>query len=413
MKILIVSQYAVPASTVGITRHFALAKPLVGRGHEVTILASSFQHWTRQETLPPDAGDVAVEVQDGVRFVWVRTPPYRRNGLARIGNMLAFARRALAADVQARLGSFDVVMGSSPPLFAAWSAARLASRLGVPFVLEVRDLWPASLVHLGRVGPRHPLVWALRRLERWLYRRATAIVSVLPDAAESIAAAGGRREAIVWIPNGVDLALLPRADAPRPPAVQEGTFTVMYAGAHNLANELDVVLAAAGLLLRSDLGDRVRFVFVGDGPEKARLREVAATMGLSNVAFEDPLPKREVYGRLAAADAYVLALQDLPLYRHGISVNKLYDYLALGRPVIFAAASSNNPVYEADAGISVLPGDPAALSGAVRALVQATPEERARMGRNGRAFIERYHDCAALAIRLERVLQEAVSASGR
>ncbi|MEP6473074.1 MAG: glycosyltransferase [Gemmatimonadota bacterium] len=168
MRILLVSQYAVPPAEPGITRHFGLARALIERGHEVTILASSFQHWTRIETMPASVGAVTSELVDGIRFVRVRTPAYHRNTIARIGNMGAFAYRALGAEVAAVLQRPDIVLGSSPPIFGALAAQRLAHRYRVPFVMEVRDLWPASLVHLGGYSRHHPVVlligWAAGRV---------------------------------------------------------------------------------------------------------------------------------------------------------------------------------------------------------------------------------------------------------
>lgn len=404
MNILIVSQYAVPPSEVGITRHFALARSLVDRGHQVTILASSFQHWTREETLPRDGGEVGSEVRDGIRFVRVRTPAYQTNSLARITNMVTFARRVLRADVVAALPRPDLVLGSSPPLFATLAAQRLARRFGVPFVMEVRDLWPASLVHLGGYSRFHPVVLGLGILERFLYRRAAAIVSVLPDAESTIVRHGGPAGRVAWIPNGVDLQLLPPYQAARD---HEGPWVVMYAGAHNLANALDTVLEAARIL-ESDLnGPRFRFQCLGEGPEKDRLRRQAAEMGLQSIAFEDAVPKSEVYRRLQQADMFVLALQPLALYDHGISINKLFDYLSLGRPIIFATGSSNNPVAEADAGVSIPAGDAAGMAQALRQVAALPVAERRRLGENGRSFIAANHDTRRLAERLEAVLETA------
>jgi glycosyltransferase involved in cell wall biosynthesis len=327
--------------------------------------------------------------------------------------MLAFARRVLRPDVAKMLGEADVVVGSSPPLFAAWGAARLARRLRTAFVLEVRDLWPASLVHLGAVRPWHPAVWALGRLERWLYRAADAIVSVLPGAVATIRKTAGRGEAlpITWVPNGVDLSLV----APEHPSDSPGSrgdgFEVMYAGAHNLANALDSVLDAAAILQADPAATGIRITLIGDGPEKPRLQARAANLGLTNVVFEPPVSKTEIYAKLRAADAFVLAIQDLPLYRHGISINKLYDYLASAKPVIFAGAASNDPVAESGGGVVVRPGDPAALARAVTQVASLSREARAEMGGRGRRYIEAHHDTVRLAEDFEAVVAAAVEAA--
>lgn len=401
MQILIVSQYAVPPSEVGITRHFALARSLVDRGHQVTILASSFQHWTRLETLSGGSGEVGVEDRDGIRFVRVRTPSYRSNSLARVTNMVTFARRLVRSDVVAALPRPDIVLGSSPPLFAALGAERLARRFGVPFVMEVRDLWPASLVHLGGYSRFHPMVIALGFLERFLYRRAAAIVSVLPAAKAAIVRHGGRAERVAWIPNGVDLQLLP---PDRPLADRPEPWVVMYAGAHNLANALETVVEAARILEADDSGPRFRFHFIGEGPEKRRLMRLAADQGLRSIVFEDAVPKTEVYRRLQQADIFVLALRSLALYDHGISINKLFDYLALARPIVFATGASNNPVADAGAGLSIAAGDSQGMAQALRQVAGMSLAERRTLGGNGRRYIEANHDVGHLARQLEEVL---------
>jgi glycosyltransferase involved in cell wall biosynthesis len=181
----------------------------------------------------------------------------------------------------------------------------------------------------------------------------------------------------------------------------------MYAGAHNLANALDTVLEAARILEADVTGPQFRFQCLGEGPEKERLRRQARDLGLQSIVFEDAVPKGEVYRRLQQADMFVLALQPLALYDHGISINKLFDYLSLGRPIIFATGASNNPVAEADAGMSIPAGDAAGMARALRRIAALPVADRRRMGENGRRFIAANHDTTKLAVRLEAVLEAA------
>ncbi len=291
----------------------------------------------------------------------------------------------------------DVIVGSSPHPFGALSALALARRFCVPFVLEVRDLWPESLVELASISRRHPLFRALLRIESILYRNSDRILTLLPCAAEYIAQRGGPKGRIEWIPNGVDLAPVP---PPPPPA--DGVFRVMYAGSHGTANGLDALLDAAGGL------SRVRFILMGDGTEKARLRERACREGLSNVEFRNPVPKGDVVRVLQSADACLMILKKADVFSWGISPNKLFDYFAAGRPVLFGVSTPHNPVEEARAGFTFAPDDPASLCKAIRRLMELPKTERDEMGLRGTRYVEQRHDWRRLGIEFERNLLESI-----
>lgn len=403
MNVWLINHYAKPYA-----RHHALARHLVRSGNRVVMFASSFNHKTRQEGLSPGE-KVRRENVDGVDFVWLRTPPYRGNSPARVKNMLAFALRACESRLPASAERPDVVVGSSPHLFAALAAERVARRYGVPFVLEVRDLWPESLVQLGNVSPRHPIVLGLGLIERYLYRRARCIVSLLPGAVDHMALKGADREKVVWIPNGVEVDELPE---PKPPVNDGTTFTIAYAGAHGLANALDTLLDVAYSVQTTPWGGHVRFQLIGDGPEKARLQARAREEGIRNINFGKQVPRSQVYDILSRADAFWMTLRDIPLYKWGISLNKMYDYLAMARPIVFGADVVLNPVKEAQAGLTVFPEDSTAMVDAIRRLVVMPDEDRWAMGIKGRHYVEEHHDYKTLAGRLEEHLRASIGKSG-
>ncbi|WP_188973429.1 glycosyltransferase family 4 protein [Deinococcus aerolatus] len=407
MKILLVNQYAIPPQQAGPMRHFTLARELVQLGHDVTIVASSFDHVTRQETRLRPHEKHQVELIDGVRFLWLRTPPYSGNGLARIWNMLVFTARVWQGMGAQSLGRPDVIIGSSPHLFGALGAEIRARHLRVPFVLEVRDLWPQSLVDLANMSERHPIVLALEVIERYLYRRARRIIALLPGASEPMVAKGAKRAKIVWIPNGVDLAILPASNAS-----PQGAFTLMYAGTHGLANGLDLVLDGAKLLLQDTSSPKVRFILLGDGPNKAHLMERVRAEGLTNVEFLAAVPKNQVYALLQQAHGFLLILKDSPVFRWGVSPNKLFDYFAMGRPVLFGVNTPYNPVAESGAGLTFAPGDPAAFVAAVKELASRSVAERTAMGEAGQKHVREHYDFQRLALKLEATLQDVLRGEG-
>jgi glycosyltransferase involved in cell wall biosynthesis len=406
MNIWIVNQYAIPPTQPGITRHFSFAAALNRRGHDVMLIASSFDHVSRKETRLQPGETSRLETIEGVRFLWLRTPPYEGNTARRVWNMLDFARRVWRRRGMRDLAPPDVIVGSSPHLFGAFAAWRLARALGVPFVMEVRDLWPETLVELGSMRADHPVVRVLAWVERTLYRNASRIVTLWPNSPSYIAARGGHPDRIVWIPNGVNLDEI----RPQPKPAGNGSLTVMYLGAHGLANSLHTIVDAAALLRAEGYADKVQFRFVGDGPKKPDLTRQAREAGLDGmVRFEAPVPKRSVGAVMAEADVFILPLHEGGLFRWGISPNKLFDYMAAARPVVTAVDAAANPVVEADAGLSVPAADPVALAQAIKTLLALPPEERWNMGLRGRRYVEAHHDMARLAERFEACLRSAVT----
>ena len=408
MNIWLVNHYALPPSRPGGIRHYAFAKELQKRGHRVVIIASSFDHQIRRETRLYRSECFKFQEEEGVPFLWLRTPAYTGNTPARVLNMLSFAGGISLWAKASLIGKPDLILGSSPHLFAALGAYLQSLRHGVPFILEVRDLWPQTLVDLGGFSSSHPFILLLEKVERFLYRRASKIITLLPCAHLHMVEKGADKSKIVWIPNGVDLSLFPK---PVPPKVN-ARLTVMYAGSHGLANNLDVALEAAAILQNRGLSELVEFRFIGEGPEKARLVERAKSLNLVNVSFEDPVPKKQIYEKLSLADVLLLILKDGPLFRFGVSPNKLFDYMAVGRPVIFAARAPRNPVEEAGAGIVVPPDDPKALADAVYNLANLSWEERWTMGLRGREYLEKHHSVERLVDRLEETLFSSLKARG-
>jgi glycosyltransferase involved in cell wall biosynthesis len=283
----------------------------------------------------------------------------------------------------------------------------LARRHRAPFVFEVRDLWPAFAVATGVLRSRL-LIRLSEWLERFLYRRADHLIVNSPGFVPHLTARGAPAARITLVANGADPRLFdPAADggAFRRTHDLEGRFLVVYAGAHGQANDLAVVLRAAHQL---DTDRRIVFVFVGDGKEKPALQRLADELHLANVRFLPPVPKESMPDVLAAADCGLAILQPLPLFATTYP-NKVFDYMAAGRPVLLALEGPMRQVVEEeDAGVAVPPGDPAALAGGVRRLV-SDPAEARRMGERGRRAVERRFDRRQQEALLAATLQRAVA----
>lgn len=403
MNLWIFNHYAKSPDLPGGSRHYDLGRELVRRGHRVVIFASSFHHLLRRETRLGSGESWRAEDVDGVEFVWLRTFPYQRNDWRRVLGMVIYMLRArrlgrrlpkLALEIERP----DVVIGSSVHLLAVLAAYWVAKHHRAKFIMEVRDLWPQTLIDMKRAGPHHPAVWVLGALERFLYRRAGRIVKLLPGAGTYMTAHGAKANRIVYIPNGAAIGSEPRSVQPASEA-----FTVMYVGAHGEANALDVLLDTANE--PSMRGGSFRFVLVGNGPEKERLMSRAESMGLDNVEFRDAVPKECVPDVLAEANVAIVILRDLPIYRYGISLNKLFDYMAAARPILFVGKSLNSPVSDSGGGVVVEELDPAKIATALVGLADMSKEDLEAIGLKGWAHAKTIFATDVLA---RRFLEEVV-----
>ncbi|NIA56525.1 glycosyltransferase family 4 protein [Massilia sp. TW-1] len=402
MNILLINHYAGSVRHGMEYRPYYLAREWVRAGHRVAIVAASASHVRTQA--PQMEGRARMdEVIDGIEYIWLSAPSYRGNA-ARVRNMAAFLWRLAAASGQlVRTVHPDVVIASSTYPLDIWPAARIARRAGARLLHEVHDLWPLTPIELGGYSRRHPFIMLLQAAEDFACRHADAVVSILPKVRPHLEAHGMAPHKLHVVPNGVDPAECERDKAPLPARLdamldglrRQGRFIIGYAGTHGVANALETLLDAAHGLR----GYPVAIVLVGTGPEKPALMRLAAELGLDNVHFIDPVTKSQVPALLAHVDVAYIGWRRQPLYRFGISPNKLLDYMMAGRPVIHAVDAGNDPVREAGCGLTVAPDDPQAIVDAVLALQALDAPARAALGRRGRAHVLANHAYPVLAQR--------------
>jgi len=403
MNILLINHYAGSVRHGMEYRPYYLAREWVRAGHRVTIVAASASHVRTQA--PPLGRRARMEESiDGIDYVWLATPAYRGNGMGRLRNMGTFLWRLGAAGAQlARTVRPDAVIASSTYPLDIWPAARIARLAGARLLYEVHDLWPLSPMELGGYSARHPFIMLLQAAEDFACRRADAIVSILPKVRPHLEAHGMAPHKLLLVPNGVDPAEWQAPPTPLPARLEadldglrrQGRFIVGYAGTHGIANALGTLLDAAHRLH----GHPVAFALVGAGPDKPALERHAAMQGLDNVHFFEPVAKPQVPALLARFDVAYIGWRRQPLYRFGISPNKLLDYMMAGRPILHAVDAGNDPVREAGCGITVAPDDPQAIADAVLALRALAPEARRALGRRGQAHALANHTYPVLGQR--------------
>ncbi len=400
VKILLIHQAFAALDEPGGTRHHEFARHLQSLGHQVTVITGQGSYLTGQSTLQ---GRGVQRQVDDVGVVILRCPGYHewhRSFFHRLISFINFMVRSFLVGL--RVEDVDLVWGTSPPIFQAVSARLIARWRRKPFLLEVRDLWPYFAVATGVLRSK-TLIWLSNWLEGWLYRSADVVVVNSPGFMDHVRARGARR--VTLVPNGVDCEAFTKGSAAiglrHRLGVAEG-FLVLYAGAHGLSNDLMTVLQAARIL---QTDENVHFAFVGDGKEKARLVAQSQAWSLERVHFIDPVPKQDVPGLLAEADAGLAILMAIDAYKTTYP-NKVFDYMAAGLPVICVIDGVIREVVEqANAGIFVLPGDPEALARAIQDL-KSDRQKAKTMGESGQRWVCAHHDRRKLAQDFNAVMEE-------
>lgn len=404
INILIINHYAGSREMGMEYRHFYLARELVNMGHKVTIIAASFSHLRGQNPLPDHQFQETVE--DGVSFVWIKTPPYYRNNLLRVRNVAVFlSALRVHAKRLARQYKPDVVVASSTYLLDIYPAARIARHAGARVVFELHDVWPLSLVELYDFSPNHPLIRMLAQTERASYTIADAVVSILPGATLRAQELGIANKKITHVPNGISVDnnrvdTISRAQQQLLVLKGQNIFTVVYVGGFAQANALETIVESCKLLPKG-----IAVVLVGKGERKNELMSLASKSGLRNLYFEEYVPKAQTFGVLESADCLYIGARASMLYRYGIGMNKLYDYMLAAKPILFGIDAPDNEVSECGCGICIEPENAKALADAIVQLKTMSPAKREEMGQRGRDYVLKHRNYHTLAQRFIDAVQ--------
>jgi len=404
-RVLIVTHYFPPEAGAPQARLSALAGAWATAGDAVTVLTGMPNHPTG--VLPPEYRRAVLrrERRDGYRVVRTWLYATANEGVARktLSHLSFMVSSVLLGGLAC--GRADTVVVSSPTFFSIGSAWLLARLHRARLVVEVRDLWPAIFVELGVLTNRR-LIGLLERLELAAYAAADQVVVVSDGFRANLIGRGVPAGKVHTIRNGVALDRF-RPGAPDSPACRQsrdrlgarpGDCLVLYAGTHGISQALPRVADAAARLA----GDPVRVAFVGDGSDKARLRRRVAELGLDNVTLAPAVPPDQVPWLLAGADICLVTLRDVPLFATFIP-SKMFEYLAAGKAVIGAVSGEAAQILREAGAVVVPPEDSAALADAIGALA-ADPDRRGAMGRQGRAYVERFFDRAELSREYRKIL---------
>jgi glycosyltransferase involved in cell wall biosynthesis len=340
---------------------------------------------------------------DGIRILRVKTFLSANKGFAR--RTINYLSYLLSASLFAPLaGKVDVVVSTSPQFFCGLAGYGVSRLKGVPWVLEIRDLWPESIIALGAVRNRR-LITLLEGIESFMYLQAQRIVSLTNSFKRHIASRGVQLERIEVIMNGADQErFIPqtRDNAFREEHGLTGKFVASYIGTHGMAHGLRTILQAAELLRKEE---KIVFLLVGDGAERLSLLAEKERLGLDNVIMLPQQPKERIPEIIAASDTCLVLLRNMDLFK-GVVPSKMFESMAMARPLIIGVEGESRGIVEsAECGIHIDPENPAALAEAVLRLA-GDSGLAARLGGNGHRFVTKHHDRDVLALRYLDLLRE-------
>lgn len=398
-NIWIINQYAGSRYHGMNYRSYYIGRELVSMGHHVRLITGAFSHLLR--VIPEMNSRFKEEKIDGIDYVWVKTKHYSASkSIGRILGMFRFILNLLFLKTK-EFEKPDIIVVSSISPLPILNGYLWSRKYKAKLIFEVRDIWPLSLIELGNVSPYHPFVVFLQWIENFAYRKADKVISVLPNALQHMQAHGLDPEKFCYIPNGIDCQEANNSmlySKQIPDYRQKDKFLVGYLGTLGIANALDYFIAAAEKLKNQN---DIAFVLVGKGQEEAHLKKTIKEKGLTNIRIYPGVSKDQVQSVLAQFDVCYVGWFKHPLYRFGISANKIFDYMLSKKPIIHGSNASNDPIKEAECGISIPPENTEAIVEAILSLKDMPVEDRNKFGENGFNYVQKHHDYKQLARKYE------------
>jgi len=398
MNIWVINYFAgTPLSGWG-ERHYYLSEGWVQNGYVVTIISSTYNHMFNHFAYADHQFNF--EEVDGRRFCWVRTPMYNPKSVKRFWAMLVFALKVYFVPAS-KAGRPDIIIVSSMPIFSVITGWLLKRRYKAQkFIFEIRDLWPLTPINLMGYSRYHPFIIFMAWLEKVGYRKSDHIVSVLPNSSVYINSISLNSEKFNYIPNGISEVMCGNEILPNDIAVYlpAKKFIIGYAGTLGMANALEYFVEAARILSGNE---NLHFVLAGDGYLKKEL--VEKTADLNNITFIPKIKKLYMQSLLGQFDICFIGRTGSPLFDHGVSSNKYFDYMLAGKPVLVSSNQIKDPVEMSGCGITVKPDDARTISDGILKLYSLSKDERLEMGLRGREYVLKYHNFDYLSAQYEKL----------
>lgn len=401
MNILYINHYAGSPEMGMEFRPYYLSREWVKMGHKVTMIAGDYSHLRKKN--PVVTEDFGHEKLDGIEYVWVKTGMYQGNGIKRAITMGVFVHKLFTnANFIANRWKPDIVISSSTYPLDTYPAQKIAKIASALYVHEVHDMWPATLYEVGGMPEWHPFVLLMQIAENSAYRHCDKCVSLLPYAKEYMVKHGLKEGKFVNIQNGVvkeeweTIEKIPEQHRLFFESYKD-RFIVGYFGGHAISNALDNILNVAKFFLSHEPNSKVIFVLVGEGIEKQKLVHRAKEENINNIFFLPSVDKKNIPDLLTYFDCSYMTGIDSPLYRFGLCLNKMYDSMMAGIPIICAFNAPTTLIKEFECGLQCNPNDIQYVVESIRKIELMTNEERRLMGLKGRRAILQYFTYDRLA----------------
>ena len=367
-------------------RHYYLSKKWLNDGYDVKIISGSYNHMFNN--FPQTKGQFTLEDYEGTTFCWIKCPKYDPKSIFRFVGMIIFALKAFFLPAK-RLGRPDVILVSSMPIFSILPGIYLKWKYGAKLIFEVRDLWPLTPMYLMGYKKWHPMILFIGWLEKMGYRKANHIVSLLPNSEEYINNISGDATKFNWIPNGIDENLMENEiiEEAYSNLIPKDRFVIGYTGTMGMANALEYLIGAS-IQLKDD--SNFFFCLVGDGYLKEELQN--RVKGNNNIVFIPKIKKNQVQNMISYFDVCFIGRNNTPLFDHGVSSNKYFDYMLAKKPVLVSSNKIKDPVELSGAGIIVEPESEDAIVKGLIELYGMSDEEYRNMGEKGYEYVKKHHN---------------------
>lgn len=403
-----INHHAVPPIVPGGTRHYSLAKEIMKLGdYKVTVINGSFDHLTPHFEEGAEWGAMLsapiIRSYDGVDFYSLPTPYYKGNAsLGRLNNMRAFYKNAmnyLSPHSLTIIDKPDIIIGSTVHPLAAYAGYKLSQLYHIPFVYEVRDLWPLTLVEIGKISKYNPIALVFGYLDKKMAKAARLIITTAPLMKNYYIENYKIDESkFLWITNGSSFT---NQEVEIDISVTNTVIHVGYAGSIGLANGIDSFLRTLRTL-DTKLLEKFHFTFIGNGPQKSKFVDYCLKEKLP-VTFQDAVPKKHIVDKLGQFDMLLVIILPSSIYKYGISSNKLADYHAIGKPILMIGNVAMNPVTEADSGF--LCEDMDDLESILKTITNCSANTLLAKASNARKFAEEYYSWERLAQKLNQKIK--------
>lgn len=398
----IINQYASTPETGRAVRHYNLAKELAKRGHKVYLIAASYNHLLL--TPPYLKDDYRIDDISGFKFVWIRMPRYAHShSKIRVLNWFIFAWKILKLS-KIISDKANTILYSSPSLVPFLGAYLLARKLNSKLVWDIRDLWPLTLIELGKISKLHPFIFFHQWLENFACRKSDFIISNLPMVYNYLLKKGVKQSSFSWIPNGLSIDNFRKKNFLNLKTKKQlplKKFIIGYAGSLGISNAPKPLLDAV-LLTRND--KNIHYVLVGNGGLRKTIEEFILNNKLTNITLLNAIPKNEIPSLLKYFDICYAGFNKSSLYKYGTALNKLPEYFMSGKPILFSINSPYKPVNKAKAGFTVPAEDTKAIVRAIYKLKKMSLIKRRQLGKNGQNYAIKNFDYVKIAKNLEKVL---------